>query len=536
MTERHTDATEFDYIVLGGGSGGCTVASRLSEDPSVTVCLVEAGGDGSGVLFRAPAAIAAILPTPFHNWAYKTTPQAGLNGRRGYQPRGRVLGGSSAINAMLYVRGHQTDYDEWRDLGNPGWGFDDVLPYFKKAEGNARGASDLHGASGPLCVQDQRSPKPISEAFIEAGRQTQIPVNEDFNGATQEGIGRYQVTQRDGVRCSAAAAYIEPNLDRPNLHILTKARAERVMIENGRATGVVVSVSGNSRSLKARREIVLAGGAFGTPQLLMLSGIGPAEHLREMGIDVVQNAPHVGQNLQDHVDYISAYKSKRRDVWGLSAGGTVDLVKAIFEWRKSKTGALTTPFAEGGAFLKSDPSIERPDLQLHFVVGIVDDHMRKLHLGHGFSCHVCVLRPESRGSVKLASPDVRKAPEIDMGFFSKQVDLDLMLNGFKKMRQILEAPALSPWRHKELYTEGVEEDAALKTIIQNRADTVYHPVGTCRMGGDENAVVDPQLRVRGVEGLRIADASVMPRIVGGNTNAPTIMIAEKCADMMRTTA
>ncbi|MEL6966657.1 MAG: GMC family oxidoreductase N-terminal domain-containing protein [Pseudomonadota bacterium] len=524
---------EFDFVVLGGGSGGCTVAARLSEDPRVTVCLVEAGGPGDSVLFRAPAAVAAILPTPFHNWAYKTTPQAGLNGRRGYQPRGRTLGGSSAINAMLYVRGHRGDYDEWRDLGNPGWGFDDVLPYFKKAEANSRGETALHGATGPLSVQDQRSPKAITRAFMEAGQQLQVPLNDDFNGETQEGIGQYQVTQRDGVRCSAAAAYIQPNLNRPNLHIMTKSRVERLVLENGRATSARVRTKGGTKTIKARREIVLAGGAFGTPQLLMLSGIGPANHLQQMGIPVAVDAPEVGGNLQDHIDYTTAYKSKRRDVWGLSLGGTVDLVKAIFEWRRSKTGALTTPFAEGGAFLKSSPDIDRPDLQLHFVVGVVDDHMRKLHLGHGFSCHVCVLRPKSRGTVRLSSPNVKDAPAIDMGFFSRDEDLDLMLKGFRRMRQILEAPPLEPWRHKELYTAGVEDDAGLKSIIRDRADTVYHPVGTCRMGSDATAVVDPQLRVQGISGLRIADASIMPRIIGGNTNAPTIMIAEKCADMMR---
>ncbi len=522
----------FDYVVIGGGSGGCAVASRLSEDPAISVCLIEAGGEGNSVFVRAPAAVAAILPTSIMNWAYKTVPQPGLNGRKGYQPRGRALGGSSAINAMLYVRGHRGDYDEWRDLGNTGWGFDDVLPYFLKSEGNARGNDDLHNSSGPLSVQDIRSPHEITQAFIEAGQQTQVPLNEDFNGPQQEGIGQYQVTQRDGERCSAAAAYIHPHMDRPNLTVLTKARAEKILFEDKRATGVQIHHQGSLKTVNADHEIILSGGAFASPQLLMLSGIGPAAHLKQNGIEVIHDAPEVGENLQDHVDYVTAYKSARRDVFGLSAAGSIDLMKAIFQWRKDGSGILATPFAEGGAFLKSSPEINRPDLQLHFVVGIVDDHNRKMHLGHGFSCHVCVLRPESRGTVRLQSADVRKAPAIDMGFFSKREDLDAMMTGFQKMRQILEAPALAPWRKKELYTAGIEDPAALEKIIRDRADTVYHPVGTCRMGVEDTAVVDPELKVRGVEGLRIADASIMPRIIGGNTNAPTIMIGEKCAHMV----
>ncbi len=527
---------EYDYIVVGGGSGGCTVASRLSEDPNVSVCLIEAGNDGTGVLYRMPSAVAAILPTPIGNYAYKTVPQAGLNGRKGYQPRGRTLGGSSAINAMLYVRGHRQDYDEWRDLGCTGWGFDDVLPYFKKSEGNTRGDSDLHSGSGPLGVCDQRSPHAISHAFVEAGRQVQVPVNDDFNGETQEGIGLYQVTQRDGERCSAAAAYIHANLDRPNLHVRTHTKAQKLVLDNGRATGVVVKGKGGRETLTAKREIVLALGAFNTPQLLMASGIGPAAHLREHGIDVVLDRAEVGSNLQDHIDYITAYKSDRTDVFGLSLQGGMDLFKGIRQWRKSRDGRLTTPFAEGGAFLKSKPDIERPDLQLHFVVGLVDDHMRNIVLGHGFSCHVCVLRPKSRGTVRLGGPTMADKPVIDMGFLSEREDVDLLIAGFRKMRQILEAEPLAPWRAKEMYSEGVDDDAGIEKLIRDRADTVYHPVGTCRMGSDVNAVVDPELRVNGVDGLRIADASVMPRLVGGNTNAPTIMIGEKCADMMRAAA
>ena len=523
---------EFDYIVVGGGSGGCTVASRLSENGKNRVCLIETGGGGTSPLIRAPAGIAAILPTPFYNWAYKPEPQKGLNGRTGYQPRGRALGGSSAINAMLYVRGHQKDYDEWRDLGNPGWGWDDVLPYFKKSEGNAWGEDELHGASGPLSVEDQRSPHAIQQAFLEAGRQTQIRINPDFNGPEQEGLGVYQVTQKNGERCSAAAAYILPNLERPNLTVMTKTFANRIVFENKRAVGVEIEDKKGTRIVRASSEIIVAGGAFNTPQLLMLSGIGDGRALSNLGIEVVHDNPQVGQNLQDHIDYTAAYKSPLKDVFGISLKGTVDLTRAIFEWRNKKTGKLTSPFAEAGGFVKSSPEIDRPDLQYHFVVGIVDDHSRKIHLGHGFSCHMCVLRPKSRGSVSLKSAKPRDRVSIDTNFLAEQEDVDLLLKGFHNMRQLLEAPALAPWRKKELFTAGVSDDATLEKIIRDRADTVYHPVGTCRMGSDEQAVVDPQLRVNGVEGLRIADASIMPRLIGGNTNAPTIMIGEKCADMV----
>ena len=523
---------QFDYVVIGGGAGGCVVASRLSEDPNVSVCLIEAGGEGKNLISRIPAGVAAILPTPLLNWSYKPKGSKGLNGRGGYQPRGKALGGSSVINAMLYVRGHQSDYDEWRDLGNPGWGWKDVLPYFKKSEGNTRGADELHGADGPLGVTDGRANHEIADAFLEAGRQTQVNINEDFNGPTQEGIGKYQVTQKNGERCSAAAAYIHPHMDRSNLTIHTGTTAQKIIFEGDKATGV--KLGGKYKgTITARKEIILAGGAFNSPHLLMLSGIGPAEHLMDHGIKVIHDSPEVGENLQDHIDYTAAYKSARKDTFGLSISGTIDIIKGIFEWRKKRTGKLTTTFAEAGGFVKSENTLDKPDLQYHFVVGIVDDHNRKLHFGHGFSCHVCVLRPKSRGYVKLEDANPRNKPIVQMNFLEEREDMDLLLKGFHQMRQLLEAPALASWRKKELYTAGIYDDAKLEQIIRNRADTVYHPVGTCCMGPDKTAVVDPELRVNGVEGLRIADASIMPRIIGGNTTAATIMIGEKCVDMIK---
>ncbi|MDQ0012300.1 choline dehydrogenase-like flavoprotein [Variovorax boronicumulans] len=531
---------EFDYVIVGGGSGGATLASRLSEDPAVTVCLIEAGGDGRGILVRAPAATVAMLPgrPQINNYAYQTVPQPGLGGRRGYQPRGRCLGGSSAINAMLYVRGHRDDYDDWERAGCAGWSFDEVLPYFKRAEGNERGESALHGGAGPLQVSEQQSPRPITEDFVRAAMACGIPRNDDFNGAEQEGVGLYQVTQfhggaKNGERCSAAAAYLHPVMQRPNLTVLTGTQALRVVLDGQRATGVEVRRGGNTEVIRALREVALCGGAFNSPQLLMLSGIGDPVELGRHGIAVRHALPGVGKNLQDHTDFILAYTSKETDLFGIGVAAGLKLTKAIFEWRKSGKGLIATPFAEGGAFIKSSPELRRPDLQLHFVIAITDDHARKLHAGFGFSCHVCVLRPKGRGDVRLNDANPLSAPRIDPQFLSDAEDMALLLQGVKKMREILRAPALEKYRHREVYTADAHTDEELTQHIRARADTIYHPVGTCKMGVDAMAVVDARLRVHGIENLRVVDASVMPTLIGGNTNAPTIMIAERASDWMR---
>jgi len=479
-----------------------------------------------------PAGIAGMLPTRHNNWAFETEPQPGLGGRRGYQPRGRTLGGSSAINAMIYTRGHPSDYDGWAAAGNPGWAWHEVLPWFTLSEDNERGEDAWHGVGGPLRVSDLRSPNPICEDFLRAGEQAGFVRNADFNGATQEGLGLYQVTQANGERCSAARAFLAPVRSRANLTVITRAHATRILFEKDRAVGVEFRQGGATRIVRATREVVLAAGALQSPQLLMLSGVGPRAELERHGVPVLYELPGVGRDLHDHVDYVSCYRSPRKELFGYSPAGAVRALRAMLEYRSRRTGMMTTNFAEAGGFLRTDPSLAVPDVQLHFTVGIVDDHSRKFHFGHGFSCHVCVLRPRSRGRVGLRSADPLAAPLIDPNFLGEDEDLEVLLRGAKAVREIMQAEALSGWRGGELHEPGDGSDDALRAAIRRRADTVYHPVGSCRMGADDGAVVDERLRVRGLRGLRVADASIMPSVVGGNTNAPAIMIGERAAAMI----
>jgi len=534
---------QFDYVIVGGGSAGSVLANRLSADPKVSVCLLEAGGGGKDILIRLPMGVAVMgpgKPVKINNWAFETVPQPGLNGRRGYQPRGKALGGSSAINAMLYVRGQRQDYDGWAAEGCTGWDWDSVLPYFKRAENNERGADAFHGAEGPLQVSDQKEMRPMSRAFVEAAKQLQHRERADFNDGDNEGCGFYQVTQfhdaRNGERCSAAAAYLFPVMGRPNLTVFTRAECTGLTFEGTRARGVTFRHNGQDRSALAGREVLLCAGAFKTPQLLQLSGIGDPDDLRSHGIAIRRALPGVGKNLQDHLDFSLAYKSRDSDSVGIGAVGLARLARHLWRWRKTGVSMAATCFTEGAVFLRTSPDLDRPDVQLHFAIAIVDDHARKLHLGYGFSCHLCKLRPESRGTVKLASTDPLAVPLIDPAFLSDPRDLDTMIRGARMTRAILEAEPLAPYRHRELYgTQHARTDADWEAHIRARADTIYHPVGTCKMGTDPMSVVDTDLRVHGVSGLRVVDASIMPRLVSGNTNAPTIMIAEKAADAIRTT-
>ena len=528
----------FDYLVIGGGSAGCVLAARLSEDPNVSVCVLEAGPADKNVLIHCPAGVALLAQTGQANWAFETVPQPGLNGRRGYQPRGKVLGGSSSINAMCYVRGPREDYDRWAAEGNAGWGFDDLLTYFKKSEHNERGADAHHGTGGPLNVMDLCCPNRFGPLFIEAAAQAGYPRNADFNGAAQEGVGAYQVTHRGGERCSVAKAYITPNLDRKNLTVMTGAHTTRILMEGRHAVGVEVRVGGALQQFKAKREVLLCAGALHSPQLLMLSGIGPGSALQRLGITTVHDLPGVGANLHDHPDVVQVVDTPGlTELFGLSLPGAVNAIRGIFEWRRARTGLLTTNFAEAGGFIKSTPSEPLPDLQLHFVVGKLIDHGRKTVFGHGYSCHVCLLRPQSRGTLTLASADPLAAPLIDPNFLAEPDDLARLLRGFKAMRKILQQPALAGYRGRELPASAVAQtDAQIEQFIRNHADTIYHPVGTCRMGSSGGDVVDAQLRVHGVHGLRVVDASIMPSIVGGNTNASVIAIAEKAADLIKAAA
>ncbi|MEO7108647.1 MAG: GMC family oxidoreductase N-terminal domain-containing protein [Rhodoferax sp.] len=531
---------EFDYVVVGGGSAGCVVASRLSEDPKVSVCLLEAGPTDNSVLIHCPLGIALMAQIGKANWSYETTPQPGLNGRKGYQPRGKVMGGSSSINAMVYTRGNRNDYDGWAAQNNPGWSYADVLPLFKRAENNeCFGATDIRGTGGPLNVAYLRSPSPVNGAFIQACNEKGIPTNPDYNGIQQYGVSKGQVTQINGERCSAAKAYITPHLKRPNLNVITDAHASRVLLEGKRAVGVQYLQGGSTLEVRARREVILCGGSFGSPQLLMLSGIGPAAHLKQHGIAVQHELPGVGQNLQDHITTCLIYRTPRSDAsFGLSLSGGWALLKAVFEWRKKRTGILTSSVSETQGFISTEGNTAHPDIQLAMCVGIIDDHTRKQHLGHGYTLHVTLMRPKSRGSVTLASANPTDAPRIDPAFLQDPDDLARLIKGTQLGYDIMEAPALNGYRGKMLYPIERNNPAQIEQFLRNNSDTEYHPVGTCKMGpaADPMAVVDAELRVHGLQSLRVVDASIMPNLTTGNTNAPTIMIGEKAADLIKAAA
>ena len=529
----------YDYIIVGAGSAGCVLANRLSANPALSVCLVEAGPTDNSPFIRVPLGIIHMMMSRRLNWKYYSVPQRQLDNRRLYYPRGKTLGGSSASNAMVYTRGHAADYDHWAALGNRGWSHAEVLPFFMRAEHHEAGPSAFHGVGGPLNVAPQRSPNLLSRVFVTAAVEAGYASNPDFNGPIQEGVNCYEVTQKNGERWSVARAYLHPVRKRANLTVLTGARAIRIRLEGKRAAGIDYLRTGRVANAMARREVLVAGGAINSPQLLMLSGIGPRDALEPHGIAVRHLLPGVGRNLQDHLDALVVHRATRPVSLGISLATVPAQFRHLFDYLVHRRGPLTSNSAEGGGFVRSSAAVVIPDLQFHFTPAHLDGHARNLRsalftlLGHGYALHACVLRPKSRGRVTLRSADPTDDPLIDPDFLSHPDDLPLMVKGVRAARAVLAAPAFDPFRGEEIFPgNAVQSDADIADFVRRKAESIYHPVGTCKMGRDDMAVVDDMLRVHGVAGLRVVDASIMPTLVGGNTSAPTVMIGEKAADLI----
>ena len=555
------ETKSYDFVILGAGSAGCVLANRLSSNPNFKVCLIEAGSKDNDIRLKVPLGFAFLGGASSYSWNYNTVPQtefekvsitepassvvdsAGgvheveaevMEHRRGFQPRGKTLGGSSSINAMLYVRGHQWDYDHWAELGNEGWSFEEVLPYFKKCENNEIFDNDYHGQGGPLNVDKIRHKNKIVDDFVKTGSSI-FGHNEDFNGESQEGIGYYQTTQKNGKRCSTAKAYLVPALERDNLTVFTDTNVNKINIDDGKATGVhCINAEGDEFFIEASKEVLLSSGAFGSPQILLRSGIGPADEILKHGIEHKLELPGVGKNLQDHIDYVTVHKYKSIKLFGFSIGTLFfKYPYELFKYFLTKTGMFTSTVAEAGGFIRSRNDIDIPDTQLHFSPGMIVDHGREHMWGTGISCHTCLLRPKSRGEVTLNSADPLDDPKIDPKFLSHPDDVKDMVAGYKKMMKIMNKEPVAKYTSKHVLRPiDLDDDEDIEKAIRETADTVYHPVGTCKMGGDDMAVVDSSLKVHKVEGLRVVDASIMPTLIGGNTNAPTIMIGEKASDMI----
>ena len=527
------DQIETDFIVVGAGSAGCAVAARLSEDPATRVLLLEAGGEDRNRWIHIPLGFGKTFADPSVNWCYETEPDPGAADRRVFWPRGKVLGGSSSINGMVYIRGQAEDFDHWRQLGNTGWSFDDVLPYFRRSEHQTRGADRFHGTDGPLCVSDVAQ-HPICEAFIAATTQLGFPRNDDFNGASQDGVGYHQTTTRNGKRCSTAVGYLRPAMQRPNLNIVTGALTEKILLENRRAVGVAFRRDGQLCTARAACEVILCGGAVNSPQLLMLSGIGPKDHLAGFGIPVVHDLPGVGQSLQDHYSAPIKLRCKLPITVNDVMLSNARKLKAGLEYYMFHRGPLSMISSPAALFARTRPELASPDVKISISPFSAERPQDGLHRFSGFTSIAYQLRPESRGEIKLKSPDPSNAPAVYPNYLATESDQRTIVAGLKLIRQILATPQMQALIVAEFQPgPAVESDAELLDYARNRGGTVYHPTSTCKMGTDPMAVVDAELRVHGIEGLRVADASVMPTVVSGNTNAATIMIGEKVADMVR---
>ena len=529
---------EFDFVVVGAGPGGCVTASRLTEDPDVSAVLIESGPDRRGFLGTNAAAGAVVLATKksSNNWGFETLSDPGINNRKDFHVHGRGLGGGSSINTLMYMRGHPGDYDDWAAMGNPGWSYSDVLPYFRKSENNQTHHNEFHGNDGPLWVEELRTDNPYHEIIKQACKESGLPFNPDFNGVEQEGYNTVQVMMKNGERHHAGKAYILPHLDsRENLHLCCETDCTRILFEGNKAIGVEVSHKGQRRTIRARKEVIVSAGGILSAKLLLLSGVGDAEELQQLGIPVVHNLPAVGKNLHDHIDIILGYHIPADPhLLGISPTGGISILKAFKRWGKERRGMLTTNFAEVTGFLKLTPDSPKSEIQYEFVIALAMDHGRDMYWKHGMSCHVMILHPKSRGSVKLASANYQDDPLIDFAYFSHPDDLSALVEGSKRIAKVFETPTFKPLIKSDLITAHCQSDADWAEFCRNNGGTNYHPVGSCKMGADEKeCVVDPRLKVYGLEGLRVIDSSIMPKICGGNTMAPSIMIGEKGADMIK---